>query len=108
MSDCRIVKLIHVHHDYYIKIRNSYKRDKNEPLFNARLEDLKLKSRSLFDVATCKCTMTVNCRCQKTPDACQCAILIKCLCEKTKENPYPRVQVHVSSKELQFGENRIY
>ncbi|GBN17974.1 hypothetical protein AVEN_161557-1 [Araneus ventricosus] len=73
-------------HDSYIKLRKSYKRDKDEPLFKARLEDFKLKARSLFDVAACKCTMTVN-YAEKTPDACQCAILIKCLCEKTKIIP---------------------
>ena len=87
LSDCQIVKLINVYHDSYIKIRKSYKRDKDKPLFKARLEDFKLKARSLFDVAACKCTMTVNCTCQKTPDACQCAILIKCLCEKAKKIP---------------------
>ncbi|GBL75381.1 hypothetical protein AVEN_194577-1 [Araneus ventricosus] len=87
LSDCQIVKIINVYHDSYIKIRKSYKRDKDKPLFKARLEDLKLKARSLFDVAACKCTMTVKCTCQNTTDAYQCAILIKCLCEKTNKIP---------------------
>lgn len=70
-----------------------------------RFEDFKI-ARSLFDVASCKCKMTVNCTCQKTTDACQCAILFAL--SKNKEDSCPQVKVHVSSQELQFGENRLY
>jgi hypothetical protein len=84
LSDYRIIKLINVYHDSYIKIGKSYKRDKSKPLFRARLEDFKLKARKLFDVSAYKCTVTVNYTCKTTPYAYQCAILIKCFCEKIK------------------------
>lgn len=75
-------------HDSYLKIRKLYKRDKNNPLFKTGLEYFKSYARSLFDVAARKCSMSVNCICQKTPSIRQCVILIENFYEKSMKIPF--------------------
>lgn len=87
VSVYRIYQLVNAYHDSYYKIRKSYNRDKDKTSFKQKIEEFKLRSSSLFDVAACKCAIYVDCTCKKTPNACECAISINCTCDKAKKIP---------------------
>lgn len=103
LSKCRIVTLINSYYGCYTKIRKSYKRDKYKELFKSRLDEFKAKAKSLFDCATCKCTMSLNCTCNKAPNICQCDIIIDCSCEKEKKIPVLELRFMYLQRNYRMG-----
>lgn len=87
VTDKRVTQLVTALYDKYSNFKRSYNRDRNKESFKKKVNDFKQKCSLIFDISACKCTITVDCTCHKTPQLCQCEIKIDCSCERSKKIP---------------------
>lgn len=65
VSRQRIIFLLKQYHNRRLALLKSFKRDNQKQSFRTSLTDFKQSTKSLFDIAVCKCSDYRNCRCEK-------------------------------------------
>lgn len=92
VTHTRVVQMITSYFNAYIGLKKSYNRDHEKDFYKKKVDVFITNAKTkLFDIATCKCPMTILCTCEnKSIDyncLCPCPVAIKCNCEKLKKIP---------------------
>lgn len=65
VSKARIIFLLKKYENQRLAFLKSFKRDSQKEQFQRKLEEFKSSTKSLFDIAVCKCDDYLKCRCDK-------------------------------------------
>uniref|UniRef100_A0A1B6H9M3 Uncharacterized protein n=1 Tax=Homalodisca liturata TaxID=320908 RepID=A0A1B6H9M3_9HEMI len=88
VTHTRVVQLIQSYYNSYIALKKSYNRDCEKDFYKKKIEAFIQNAKSkLFDIAACKCKITLNCTCGTVICKGNCPLSVACKCDKTRRIP---------------------